>query len=188
MVHKGTVTIETPRLVLRRFVPGDLEQIYRSCWSDPEVWKWTNYAPMPCIGDVITCAGMFTEKWLGAYERPNRYSWAMELKATGQVVGRLFGANPDDALRQVELTYELGQSWWNKGLMTEAVGAVIDFFLRDVGFNRVYAYHANGNPASGKVMRKCGMQYEGTARQGCICNGGVFDRVNYAILAEDPRP
>jgi len=92
---------------------------------------------------------------------------------------------PDDRISQIELAYELGQKWWNKGLMTEAVNKIIDFFISEVGFNRVYAGHAHENPASGKVMQKCGMLYEGTTRQTVICNNGTFDSVNYAILAKD---
>lgn len=185
MTHKGTVRLETNRLILRRFTMDDLEPIFNHCWSDPEVFKWTNYTPMTCADDVIHAAGMFTDKWLGAYDRDNRYSWAIELKSTGEVIGRLFGMNPDDSLRQIELTYELGRSWWNQGLMTEAVKAVIDFFFCEVGFNRIQSHHADKNPASGKVMQKCGMTYEGTLRQACQCNNGLFDKVNYAILASD---
>lgn len=185
MTHKGTVTLETERLILRQFTMGDLEQIYDNCWSNPEVWKWTSYEPMHCMDDVIKIAEMFTDKWLGAYEQPNRYSWAIQLKSSGEVIGRFFGMHPDDRVNQVELAYELGQKWWNQGLMTEAAKAVIDFFFGEVGMNRIYAYHANENPASGRVMKKCGMKYEGTMRQACKCNNGLFDHVNYAILADD---
>lgn len=183
--HKGTVTIETGRLILRQFTEEDLEPIFNNCWSDKEVWKWTNYKPMNSVSDVIYSAGMFTEGWLGAYDRLNRYSWAIQVKDSGTSVGRLFGMHPDDHINQVELAYELGRSWWNQGIMTEAVNAVISFFFREVGFNRIYAYHADKNPASGRVMQKCGMIYEGTLRQACICNNGIFDKVCYAILSGD---
>ena len=53
MEHKGTVMLETDRLILRRFTFHDMEQIYYHCWSDYEVWKWTSYAPMNCLDDVI---------------------------------------------------------------------------------------------------------------------------------------
>lgn len=185
MTHKGTVRLETERLILRRFEPEDINQIFHNCWSDHEVWKWTSYALMSSVEDVINVADMFTENWLGAYSRPNRYSWAIQLKSTGEVIGRFFGMNPDDRVNQIELAYEIGQNWWNQGLMTEAAKVVIDFFFREVGFNRIYAYHASENPASGKVMQKCGMIYEGTLRQACKCNNGVFNEVVYAILAED---
>lgn len=184
MNHLGTLKLETKRLVLRRFEKEDLEQIFQNCWSDFEVWKWTLYKPMHNIKDVINIAEMFTDKWFGAYERPNRYSWAIQHKDSGEVIGRLFGMHPDDDLSQIELTYEIGKFWWNKGLMTEVVDEVIKFFFTLVGLNRIYSCHASDNPASGKVMQKCGMTYEGTMRQACKCNCGIFDKVNYAILAE----
>lgn len=185
MTHKGTIMLETERLILRRFTIEDLEQIYYNCWSDLEVWKWTSYKPMHCIEDVINIAEMFTDEWLGAYDRLNRYSWAIQLKVSGEVIGRFFGMHPDDYVSQIELAYELGRNWWNQGLMTEAVKAVIDFFFTEIAINRIYANHASENPASGKVMQKCGMIYEGTMRQACKCNNGLFDKVNYAILADE---
>jgi ribosomal-protein-alanine N-acetyltransferase len=109
----------------------------------------------------------------------------MQLKSTGEVIGRIWGIRPDDRVCQNELAYELGQKWWNQGLMTEAVKTVINFFFNEVRFNRIYAGHASGNPASGKVMQKCGMIYEGTMRRACKNNNGVFDNVCYAIIAED---
>lgn len=183
--HKGTITLETERLILRQFTIEDLQQIFNNCWSDPEVWKWTNYKPMHCVEDVINTAEMFTDKWLDAYEKPNRYSWAIQLKSTDEVIGRFFGMYPNDQLSQIELSYELGRNWWNQGLMTEAVKVIIDFFFNEVGFNRIQSHHAHENPTSGRVMQKCGMLYEGTMRQALKCNNGLFDKVNYAILADD---
>ena len=183
--HKGTVILETDRLILRRFKTDDLEQIYHNCWSDPDVWKWTNYEPMDSIDEVCTLNNIFTDHWFARYEKLDWYSWAIQLKSSGEVIGRLSGIKPDERISQIELAYELGQKWWNQGLMTEAVKVVIGFFFYEVGFNRIYAAHAHENPASGKVMQKCGMVYEGTARQACKCNNGMFDTVNYAILAKD---
>lgn len=183
--HRGTVRLETGRLILRRFTEDDLVPVFQNCWSDNEVWKWTNYKPMHCIEDVLTSANMFTKEWLEAYDRRGRYSWAIQCKESGEVIGRLFGMHPDDDISQVELAYELGRRWWNQGIMTEAVKAGIDYFFREVGFNRVHAYHADKNPASGRVMQKSGMKYEATLRQACLCNNGLFDKVCYSILAEE---
>ena len=63
--------------------------------------------------------------------------------------------------------------------------AVLQFFLKEVGFQRVFAYHAPENPASGRVMQKCGMVYEGTLRQAGKCNYGIFDVVCYSMLPSD---
>ena len=185
MNHKGTVTLETERLILRRFVLSDLEHIFRNCWSDPKVWKWTTYARMNSIDDVKILNEIFTESWIERYEECTRYVWAIQLKATGEVIGRLTGTNLNEHIGQIELAYELGRKWWNQGFMTETVKAVIDFFFYEVGFWRIQADHARENPASGRIMQKCGMMYEGVARQGLVCNAGRFDRVIYAILADD---
>jgi len=185
MTHKGTVALETERLLLRRFVGSDLEPIFRNCWSDYDVWKWTNYQPMNSIEDVLTLNNIFTDHWFARYEKPNFYNWAIQLKSSGEVIGRVWGMHPDDDVSQVELAYELGRNWWNQGLMTEAAKKVIDFLFSSVGYNRVYSGHAHENPASGKVMQKCRMIYEGTMRQAMKCNNGLFDNVNYAILADD---
>ena len=184
MEHKGTVRLETPRLILRQFVLSDLEPMYYNCWQHEAVTKWTSYASMKTLSDVQNNADMFTEKWL-SYDNPKRYSWAIVDKQSGQVIGRMFGMDPDDSIRQVDLAYELGPDWWNCGLMTEAVQAVLHYFLKDVGFNRVFAYHATENPASGRVMQKCGMVYEGTLRQAGKCNYGIFDVVCYSMLASE---
>jgi RimJ/RimL family protein N-acetyltransferase/enterochelin esterase-like enzyme len=183
--HKGTVTLETERFILRQFKKDDLEQIYQNCWNDPDVWKWSSYEPMDSMDDVLVLNNIFTDFWFSKYEKLEHYDWVIQLKSSSEVIGRLRGINPNDRICQIELAYELGQNWWNQGVMTEAVKVVIDFFIKEIGFNRVCASHAHANPASGKVMQKCGMIYEGTARQMCKCNNGMFDMVNYAILADD---
>jgi ribosomal-protein-alanine N-acetyltransferase len=188
MLHKGTVTLETERLILRRFIISDLEPMFYNVWSNFDVWKWTNYEPMNSIDDVLTLNNIFTDYWFAKYEKSDYYSWAMQLKSTGEVIGRVRGGDPEDRINrvnQIVLSYELGQKWWNQGLMTEAVKKVIDFFFNEIGFNRIYTAHAHENPASGKVMQKCGMVYEGTMRQALNKNNGLQDKVNYAILAED---
>ena len=186
MEHKGTLRLETPRLILRRFEITDMTSMYQNCWRHKSVTQWTSYAPMDCLEDVQEKAEMFTENWL-RYDNPKRYSWAIVEKESGQVVGRMFGMRPDDRTEQVELAYELGPDWWSKGLMTEAVQVTLTFFLEQVGMNRVFAYHAAENPASGRVMQKCGMVYEGTLRRAGKCNRGIIDMVCYSILASDRK-
>lgn len=70
----------------------------------------------------------------------------------------------------------IGKRWWNQGLMTEALGAVIDFLFDRVEVPRVEAYHDQNNPASGAVMKKCGMKYEEVRDWACC----------YAIEADRP--
>lgn len=185
MTHKGTVLLEGDKIRLRRFEMDDLQPIYENCWRHYDVWKWTNYKPMTTMDEVITNADMFTENWIGAYKYGHRYSWAIVEKSSGAVIGRMFGMHPDDEKCEIELAYELGPDWWNKGYMTDAVNIVLRFFFEEVGMHRVYCYHADQNPASGRVMQKAKMKQIGNIPGGCTCNGGTFDQVNYEITKED---
>lgn len=75
--------------------------------------------------------------------------------------------------------------FWNKGIITESLNAVIKFFFEEVGINRIEAKHDINNPASGEVMKKCGMQFEGILRQAGKNNTGLCDLAVYSILKDD---
>ena len=83
--------------------------------------------------------------------------------------------------------YCMGRTHWGKGIMTEALTALIDFFFTEVGVNRIEADHDPNNPASGRVMEKSGMIYEGTLRQAGRSNQGIIDVSRWAILRQDWR-
>jgi ribosomal-protein-alanine N-acetyltransferase len=185
MLHKGTVLLEGEAIILCRFELNDLRPVYENCWRHYDVWKWTNYKPMNTPDEVKTNANMFTDNWLGAYAHDNRYSWAIVEKQSAQVIGRMFGMHPDDEKRETELAYELGPDWWNKGYMTDAVKTVLCFFFEKVGLDRVYCFHADKNPASGRVVQKAKMKQTEVIPGGCACNGGTFDKVNYKMTRDD---
>lgn len=184
MNHKGTIKLETDRLILRQFQLADAEAMFHNCWSDFDVWKWTSYDVMVSVDDVITKNGLFTDWWLGLYANANRYNWAVVLKSTNQPIGRIFVINLSEDTADCEITYEIGKKWWNKGLMTEALKEVIYFLFREVGIKRIIAYHAKENPASGKVMKHIGMKFFKTVSNGYRCNAGTFDSHYYEISVD----
>ena len=69
--------------------------------------------------------------------------------------------------------------------MAEALKAVIDFFMAEVGTHRVAAIHDTANPSSGKVMAKAGMKFEGVIRQSGRNNQGIVDLAYYSILKSE---
>jgi len=84
---------------------------------------------------------------------------------------------------RVEVGYCIGQPWWGKGIMTEALQRVIQFGFEEVGFNRIQAIHNIKNPASGRVMQKAGMQFEGIMKSYMLDNDGeVADHALYGIV------
>lgn len=90
-------------------------------------------------------------------------------------------------IEAVEIGYCLGYDWWHQGIMTEAFEAVIRYLFEEVDVNRIAAHHDPRNPHSGDVMKKCGLQYEGTLRQAGKNTQGICDIVMYAVLKEDHK-
>jgi len=85
----------------------------------------------------------------------------------------------------MEVGYALSRKHWGQGVMTEAFTAVIRYLFEEVGVLRVSSRHDPNNPASGKVMQKCGLKYEGTLRQSDWNNQGICDAAHYSILRHE---
>ena len=181
MEHKGTVTLETPRLILRRLTQADAEQMYRNWASDPEVTKfltWPTHSSEEVSKQVIVM-------WASHYNELNYYQWGIVVKDENALIGTIAAVKTDDEIEAAEIGYCIGKNWWHKGYMSEALAAVIDFLFDEVGLNRIAARHDVNNPHSGDVMKKCGMHLEGIAHEGAKNNQGICDIANYAILKKD---
>lgn len=180
--HVGTKEIETDRLLLRPFRVEDAGEMYQNWASDEEVTKFLTW---PTHKDPELTKKLL-EDWVAQYENPENYQWAITLKSTGDVCGSFGLMNIDNHNESCEAGYCIGKKWWNQGLMTEALQAVIRFAFTEVGFARFAARHDIHNAASGCVMKKCGMQYEGTLRKVLKNSKGVLvDCRYYAILREE---
>ncbi|MBR3909309.1 MAG: GNAT family N-acetyltransferase, partial [Clostridia bacterium] len=112
------------------------------------------------------------------------YNWVIEYKE--QAIGSISVVRLSDRCEYAELGYCLGYEYWNKGIMSEAASAVIDYLFAEIGVNRVGISHATVNPGSGKVAQKCGMTYEGTKREYFKTSTGKFiDIADYGILKSE---
>lgn len=181
MNHKGTVTLETERIILRRFEQTDAEGMFRNWASDPEVFRHMTFPHSKTLEEVQKSL-----EGIGLrYDKLTMYYWAIVPKTLNEPIGFMMVVDINESVKSVEVGYIIGKDFWNKGYMTEALSAVIKFLFEDVRVNRIAAIHDHRNPASGIVMRKCGMTYEGTNRQSGMGNEGIHDQVHYAILAED---
>ena len=181
MRHLGTQRIETPRLILRRFSIEDAQPMFDNWASDPEV---TKYLTWPAHGSVEVSRWVVND-WISHYEEDTFYQWAIVPKELDQPIGSISVVSRNDEAELVHIGYCIGKNWWHRGIMTETLQAVIDFFFDEVGVNRVETRHDPDNPNSGAVMRKCGMKYEGTLRQSDRNNQGICDAAWYGILRED---
>lgn len=181
MNHLGTRTIETERLILRKFKLDDAENMYKNWASDDEVTKFLRW---PTHSDVEVSKSVIL-RWLDEYSLENNYQWCIEIKETREAIGSIGAFNISDNIESLEIGYCIGKFYWKKGIVTEAFYAAIDFFFSEVGVNRIEAKHDVNNPASGKVMIKCGLKFEGILRKASKNNMGICDIAVYAILKED---
>lgn len=182
MLHKGTKTIETERLVLRQFRYDDAQAMFDNWASDDEV---TKYLTWPTHTDV-SVTQMIVNSWVNHNNESNWYMWAITLKENGDVpIGSVSVVEFNDLLENVEIGYCIGKKWWNQGIVTEVLGALVKFFFEEVGAQKVSARHDVNNPASGRVMQKCGLKYEGTIRRELMAKDKPRDLAHYSILRDE---
>lgn len=150
--------METDRIILRPWRESDADTLYQ--WaSDPEVGPKAGWPPhgsveesLEVIRTIFSAEGM----------------WAVEWKETGEPIGSvgyLPASNsnleiPDD---QCEVGYWIARPFWGRGICTEALRLVVDHCFREKGFSVLWGDYFPENPASGRVMEKCG--FEDTGRE-----------------------
>ena len=152
-------TIETERLLLRPFGPADAPDAARLA-SEWDIAATTTNVPHPySLGDA--------ESWIAghqaAWEGDAGVTFAVTLRESGALIGAISLRIERDHER-AELGYWIGVPYWGRGYATEAARATLDFGFDELGLNRVYARHMASNPASGRVMEKIGMRFEGELR------------------------
>lgn len=179
----GTLPLETERLILRRFKVDDAKDVFKNYASSDAVTKYMTWDTHSSI-DVTE---NYLESVVKNYKNNKFFDWAIELKSKNIVVGSIGAKNLNEEISKIEVGYCIGEEWWNQGIVTEALQRIIKFFFEEININRVEAYHDIRNTASGRVMQKSGMQFEGTLRQAYKFKSGVADAHIYSILKSDIR-
>ncbi len=174
--------LSTPDLTLRPFRRKDAQDVFAYS-SDPEVARyvlWTAHQSISESKYYLRCMKQL-------YRRGLPSSWAIELKQTGRVIGSVGFMWVSLENRSAEIGYSLSRSYWNRGLMTQAVSSVIGTAFSCLLLNRIEAQIDIRNPASGRVLEKCGMMKEGILRSRIFNKGEYVDVVLYSVLRTD-RP
>ena len=181
MEHKGTVQIETERLILRRFTLDDAEAAFRNWMNDEKVTEFLRWP----VHKALAVTQQVLQGWIDRYADPAFYQWAIVPQALGEPIGTISVVGRDERTAKLHIGYCIGFRWWRQGYTSEAFAAIIPFLFDEVGAQRIEAQHDPNNPASGAVMRKCGLVYEGTLRCADWSNRGIVDACMYALLADD---
>lgn len=175
--------IRTERLLLRRLTPRDALDMYEYS-KDPEVARHVLWDAHRSVAESRNYIRYMIRK----YRLGEPSSWGIEHVLDGKLIGTIGFMWFQQDNSSTEVGYSLSRAYWNKGLMTEALGAVIDYAFDRLHLHRVEAQFEIDNPASGAVMRKVGMQMEGVLRGRLYNKGKYVDVALYSILRDDPRP
>jgi RimJ/RimL family protein N-acetyltransferase len=173
-------TLETERLLLRHHTPEDVRAV-QTLASDRRVAATTGSIPHPYPEDG---AARWWERTEHSIEAGLAYVFAMVRKADNTYLGAI-GLHPELEHLHAELGYWIGVPYWGQGYTTEAAARVLQFGFEQTDWHRIYARHFAHNPASGRVMQKIGLRYEGTLRGHVLKWGEFADLVYYGLLRSD---
>ncbi len=145
--------LESKRLILRLFAMDDAQRIQLLA-GEEEVATMTSTIPYPYQDGMA-------EKWITMQRAWIDNKTAMTLAITLRETGKLIGAISVNSINngEGELGFWIGKTYWGRGYCTEAVSVFSTYCRSQLHLRRVYARHLTRNPASGRVMQKCGFSY-----------------------------
>jgi RimJ/RimL family protein N-acetyltransferase len=175
--------LETHRLRIRAVADFDLQDLM-SVNGDPEVTKFLPYATWASIEDAVA--------WLNRMKALQTSGSGVQLvvqdKGSNLVVGTVLLFKLDDASSRVEIGYVLGRHNWGRGLMKEALSAVIGHCFAVAGLRRIEAEVNPDNIASNKLLLALRFALEGRARKRWVAKGAAYDTNLYGLLASEWPP
>lgn len=172
--------IETPRLLLRRPVPADALGIFEAYAQDAEVARYMTWVPHQSVETTMRFVAFCLDNW----QREAAFPWVMVMRDTEELIGMV---EARIRMPAVDIGYVLARRYWGRGLMTEAVQAVVKWALAQPGVCRVWATCDVENTRSSRVLERVGMQREGILRcwiihpnidnkpRDCCCYAKVID-------------
>lgn len=169
-------TLETARLKLRPYSEADIAEL------------------LPLIGAREVAATTLrishpyreqdAREFIGMAEEPDKIWLATTLSADGRQIGGI-GLRLEPQHHHAELGYWLGVPYWGKGYATEAAHEMLRYGFEDLGLHRIFAAHFKHNAASGRVLKKLGMRYEGCQREHLRKWDQFVDSELYGILRDE---
>jgi RimJ/RimL family protein N-acetyltransferase len=173
-------TLTTERLLLRQFQLTDARNVQQLA-GVRAVAERTLVIPHPYEDGV---AEQWIEQQQNEFDAGRGLTFAIRLAVSGTLIGSI-GMEIQAEHRHARLSYWLGLPYWNQGYATEAVKAVLAHGFTMLNLHRIYAPHFHTNPASGRVLQKAGMTYEGRMRQHYLRFGEYQDLELYGMLQQD---
>ena len=184
LTHTGTLTIETERLILRRFTYDDADAVLKNWASDEKVQSLYSEPVYATKEDVL---GLL-EKYIGSYVKQDYYRWAVIDRENGECIGQIAYFLVDNKNHFAEIEYCIGAAYQCRGYATEATKAVIAFGFEKMNLHKVQICTKTINKPSKRVIEKCGFTYEGTLRDYFYMDGEYVGRLYFSMLRSEYKP
>ena len=169
------ITIKTERFILRKFRITDAPAMYRNWTSVPAVARYCKWYPHRSVRET---QALLNTMYLNKYDPGYDFRWAIATNRFSGPIGVIDVVSFSEDRTEVEIGYCLAPEYWDMGVMTECVSAIIDY-LFFCGFKKIKAKHHVDNPASGRVMEKCGMKFVRSGRETAKFDSDELCRVKY---------
>ncbi len=149
-------TLETARLTLRPYTDSDIAELVPLIGTR-EVAATTLRIPHPYNEQDA-------RQFLATIDVGGEVRMAVTLRADRRLIGGV-GLRIDELHQHAELGYWLGVPYWGMGYATEAAREMLRYGFEGLRLHRIFASHFKHNPASGRILTKLGMRYEGCQRE-----------------------
>jgi len=173
-------TLETERLVLRQIVPADAEDLYR-IFTDDESMRYWSCRPFSSIKQ----ADKLIESMAHSFLEGSGMHWAITLRNEDRLIGKC-GYNEWRKLhRRGDISYIVDRSQWGKGLVSEALRAVLQYGFDQMDLHSVEAGVTPGNDASTRMLEKLGFHLEGHLKESFLVEDVFVDSLIYSLLRKE---
>ena len=162
-------------IILRHWKPDDLDNLVKFANNKKIADKLTDAFPHPYSrGNGISYINTFKD------DNPAR---VFAIEVNGIACGSIGIYLQNDIHRKnAEIGYWLGEEYWGKGIITEAITRMIEHGFKSFDVNRIYARPFSTNPASARALEKAGMKLEARLEKSLFKNGQFLDELIYSIL------
>lgn len=181
LTHIGTDTIETERLILRKFKISDDEAMLKYWIADKKIQSLYSepvYTTKAEVDELL-------EKYINSYQKNDYYRWAIIEKNSGECIGQIAYFLVDSKNNFAEIEYCIGSDFQCKGYATEATKAVIQYGFDKINLHKVQICTKTINKPSKRVIEKCGFTYEGTLRDYFYMDGEYVGRLYFSMLKSE---
>ena len=173
-------SLTTDRLLLRQIQPGDTEALF-AILSDRQVTEFYGHKPHQSLDDTQELIRQIQAR----YARREALRWGITLQGEDRLIGSCSLHHFDTGFHRAETGYELNHAFWGKGIMTEAMSAILTYGFAELGLHRVEAIIDIVNERSKDLLLKLGFTYEGNLRQRYSFRDHFEDEHYFGLLKDE---